>query len=124
MRKRFIELQTALMIRKARRKGGGLVDLTPEENTDIMIEVMSDRSLHVQANKGYKYTGTTVALDGGEDAKIYREAKDFWLELGVRDHINSAVAEVEARCKAGLLPWTYKTVQSLITPYPKRVSLK
>ena len=42
VRKRFIELQTALMVRKARRSGGGMVDLTAEENIDIMIEVMSD----------------------------------------------------------------------------------
>ena len=120
VRRRFIELQTALMINKARRMGGGLVDLTSEENIDIMIQVMSDRNLHDLASKGYKYTGTTVALDGTEDAKIIREAKDFWRELGMRDLINSAVAEVEKQYKAGLLPWTYKSVQSLITPYPIR----
>ena len=120
VRRRFIELQTALMINKARRMGGGLVDLTSEENIDIMIQVMSDKNIHDLASKGYKYTGTTVALDGTEDAKIIREAKDFWQELGMRDLINSAVAEVEEQYKAGLLPWTYKTVQSLITPYPRR----
>ena len=41
-----------------------------------MIQVMADPSLHVQASKGYKYTGTTVALDGGEDAKFCTGAKD------------------------------------------------
>ena len=96
-----------------------MVDLTPEENIDIMIEVMSDSSLHLKASKGYKYTGTTVALDGTEDTKICREAKDFWDELGMRKVIDSAVAEVEDEYKAGRLPWTYKTVQSLITPYPR-----
>ena len=120
VRKRFIELQTALMIKKARSKGGGLVDLSPQENIDLMIEVMSDPAIHLQASKGFKYTGTTVALDGSEDSKICREAKDFWTELDMRTHINSAVAEVEAKYTAGLLPWEYKTVQSLITPYPRR----
>jgi len=115
VRKRFIELQTDLMVRKARRMGGGLVDLSPEENIDIMIEVMSDRNLHLQASKGYKFTGATVALDGTEDCKICREAKDIWQELGMRKLINSAVAEVEAQYTAGKLPWAYKTVQSLIT---------
>ena len=119
VRKRFIELQTALMVRKARRHGGGMVDLTPEENIDIMIEVMSDLSLHLKATAGYKYTGTTVALDGTEDTSICREAKDFWEELGMRKIIDSAVAEVEDAYNAGRLPWTYKTVQSLITPYPR-----
>ena len=123
VRKRFIELQTDLMIRKACRIGGGLVDLTAEENIDIMIQVMSDQSLHVQASKGYKYTSTTVDLNGGEDSKICREARDFWQELGMRNLINSAVAEVEEQYKAGLLPWTYKTVPSLSTPYPRRGQL-
>ena len=108
VRKRFIELQTDLMIKKARRMGGGLVDLTPEENIDIMIQVMSDKSLRLQASKGYTFTGTTVALDGTEDCKICREAKDFWQELGMRKLINSAVAEVEAQHTAGNLPWTYQ----------------
>ena len=54
---------------------------------------------------------------------ICREAKDFWQELGMNNRINFAVAEVEEQYKAGLLPWTYKTVQSLITPYPRRGQL-
>ena len=37
----------------------------------------------------------------------------------MRKIIDSAVAEVEDEYKAGRLPWTYKTVQSLITPYPR-----
>ena len=63
-------------MRKSRRMGGGMADSTAEENIDIMIQVMADPSLHVQASKGYKYTSTTVALDGGEDAKICRGARD------------------------------------------------
>ncbi len=85
-----------------------------------MIEVMSDKALHLLASKGYKYTGTTVALYGSEDNMICREAKDFWQELGMRQLINAAVAEVETKFKAGLLPWTYKTVRSLIPDYPRR----
>ena len=120
VRQRFIELQTILMIKKARTKGGGMVDLTPEENIDIMIEVMSDPNVHVQASRGYKYTGTTVALDGTEDRMICREAKDFWDELKMRKLINSAVAEVEQKFIDGKLPWNYKTVKSLMPPYPRR----
>jgi hypothetical protein len=73
VRKRFIDLQTALMISKARRAGGGLVDLNKEENIDIMIEVMSDLELHLRASRGYKYTGTMVSLDGSEDKYISSE---------------------------------------------------
>ena len=120
VRKRFIALQTAHMVRKARSTGGGLVDLSREENIDCMIEVMSDPALHLQATRGYKYTGATVALDGTEDSMICREARDFWNDGEVRQHINAAVAEVEAQYKAGKLPWHYGTVRSLIAPYPRR----
>ena len=105
---------------KARMAGGGRVALTKEENMDIMIDVMSEPQLHRTAAKGYKLTGTTVALDGSEDSEIKREAKEFWFELGMRKHIDAAVADVEARYRAGTLTWDYETVQSLITPYPKR----
>ena len=120
VRKRFIELQTSLMIKKSRSCGGGMVDLTAEENIDLMIAVMSDRELHLKACRGYMYTGTTVPLDGTLDKKICREAKDFWRELEMRKLIDSAVAEVKAKYNDGLLPWTYKTVKSLLPTYPRR----
>jgi len=61
-----------------------------------------------------------VALDGSEDNSMCREAADVWNELNVRQRINSAVAEAEAKHKDGTLRWTYGTVQSLITPFPRR----
>ena len=96
VRKRYIEIETDKVIRKARLQGGGMVSLTREEILDIMIEVMSDLPLHIRASKGYKYTGTTNALDGSEDKLICREAGQFWCELGMRKKIDSAVAEVDA----------------------------
>ena len=95
-----------------------MINLTREENIDIMIEVWSDLQLHLRAVRGYKYTGTMVALDGSEDHLICREAKDFWNELGMRARINAAVAEVETRFHARELTWTYANVKSLITPFP------
>ena len=100
-RKRFIEKQAALLLRKSRTMGGGLVEATREENTDLMIEVMQDPELHKQASKGYKYTGTTVALDGSEDWRICREAGEFRQELQMRPKVNAAVAEVKAACERG-----------------------
>eukprot|EP00959_Pyramimonas_sp_CCMP1952_P462837 9483906-Pyramimonas_sp.AAC.1 len=58
-RRGFIELQTDKMLQKVRRQGGGLVDLTKQENVDIMAEVMRDRELHLQACRGCKLTGAT-----------------------------------------------------------------
>ena len=123
VRKRFIEIQTDRLIRKARGRGGGLVDLTREENIDIMIEVMSDLDLHLKACKGYKYTGTTVAFDGTEDSMICREAKEFWEEREMRQKIDAAVADVECKYRAGALPWTWENVKSLIGQYPRRGQL-
>ena len=123
VRKRFIELQQDRMIRKARLAGGGLQDLDRKENIDIMIEAMSDTELHMRASRGYKYTGTMVALDGTEDDQIVREAGIFWRELHMRDEIDSAVAEIDAQYQAGNLPWTWAIVQSLITPFPHKRQL-
>ena len=95
-----------------------MVELTKPECVETMAEVMCDRALHLQACKGYKYTGTTVAFDGTEDSMICREAKDFWIELDMRTRLNAAVAEVKAKHAEGLLPWTYQTVQSLIHAVP------
>ena len=83
VRKRYIEKETEL-IRKARAQVGGMVNLTRKGILDIMIEVMSDKALHIRASKGYKYTGTTSAFDGSEDHKICRDARTFWLENGMR----------------------------------------
>ena len=64
---------------------------------------MSDQSLHVQAKRGYTYTGTAVDLDGEECSNICREAKDVWQGLGMINMINSAVAEVEEQYKACII---------------------
>ena len=123
VRKRFIEIQTDRLLQKVRSIGGGLVDLTREENIDIMIEVMADLDLHLKACTGYKYTGTTVALDGREDGMIVREAKEFWEELEMRKKVDAAVADFERKHSAGALPWSWKIVKSLIGTYPRRGQL-
>ena len=76
--------------------------------TMLMFEKAGPNFTFASKYAWYKYTGTTVALDGSEDCKICREAKDFWQELGMRQLINSAVAEVETKFKNGCLPCTYK----------------
>ena len=54
---------------------------------------------------------------------VTREAGVFWKELGMRAAVGAAVADVERRWNEGSLTWTYATVQSLITPYPRRGQL-
>ena len=111
------------LLGKTRNIGGGLVDCTREESLDLMIQVMSDKNLHLNAAKAYTYTGTTLAFDGTEDSELRNDAKEFWHRLGMRNKINAAVKEVEDAWNAGTIRWNYKSVQSLITPYPARGEL-
>ena len=123
VRKRYTDIESDKMIRKARAQGGGMVELTREEILDTMIEVMADRQLHIDASKGYIMTGTTVAFDGSQDAYINREAGVFWRELKMREKIDAKLKQLEEDFKAGQLPWNYKTVMGLIKPYPRRGKL-
>ena len=123
VRKDFIDLQTEALVHKARGQGGGLVDLTPEENISIMNQVMANIDLHLKASRAYKYTGTTNAFDGSEDHLITGDAKVFWDEHGMRQQIDEAVNDIEERWQAGILPWGLKTVMSLIQPYPERCEM-
>ena len=87
---------------------------------DMMVKVLSDPKLHLQAAEGYKSTGWTVELDGSEDHKIVREAGEFFRGLNMREKIKREVAIVEEEYKAGRLKWTYEDVYRLIQPYPAR----
>ena len=51
---------------------------------------------------------------------IAGDARRYWDELNMRQIINGEVQEVERKWHAGELQWTFRTVMSLITPYPKR----
>ena len=44
---------------------------------DIMVEVLSDPAIHLQAAAGYKKTAVAVSLDDArEDTEVQREAAD------------------------------------------------
>ena len=123
VRRKYVEMETALYVKLARETGRPLVNLSRRDMVAMMIAAMRDENLHLQACAGYKKTGTTNALDGSEDFLICREAKTFWEECKMREQINSAVAEVEERWARGDLRWNYKSVQSLIGAYPRRGKL-
>ena len=116
----FIAKQTEKLLEHARSKGGGLCDLTAEENISLMCEVMSKKDLHLKAADSYKWTGTTNALDGSEDELIAGDARQFWGELNMRQEVDEAMTEVEEEWKAGNLKWTFKDVYSLVGEYPRR----
>ena len=89
---------------------------------DTMLDVFSDRGLHLRASDGYKETGTTVALDGSEDFRIVKEAGKAWRELDMRTLVDKAMEDVEAEVSAGRLSWCREDIDKLITPYPKSKS--
>jgi hypothetical protein len=111
-------METAEFLRQM-RNGVCVPRCIPEQCIDIGVAVLSNISLHVHAAEGYLKTGMTVSLDGSQDILIVREAGDFWKELGMRQKINFAVAEVRAEARAGRLRWTFANVQRLIRPFPK-----
>ena len=97
------------------------MDATREENIGLMIEVIQGPNLHNQARKCYKYTGTNVASDGSEDWRTCRETMGVvGGELQRKPKVNSAVAEVDAAYARGAFPCTYKHVQSLFVPCPRK----
>ncbi len=67
-----IVLQTELMVRKTRSRGGGLVDLAREENFVTMIQAMPDVGLHVHASKGTR-TQARLLTWLGDHIPIYAE---------------------------------------------------
>ena len=119
-RRGFSDLQQDLVLQKTVHGGGGLKECTDEDNILLLTTVSSDPKLHLQACKGYKYTGLTVAFDGTEDQLICKDAKIFWDEMGMRDRINEELKKLKERRDNGLLKWTFENVQNEIIPYPKR----
>jgi len=94
--------------------------VSPIECVDLMVEVLSDMSLHHAAAEGYVKTGLRVSLDdSSQDCFIVREAATFWKELDVRKKVSSTVAEVREEVKQGRLTWCYNDIRRLTRPYPR-----
>ena len=90
----------------------GQVVPCPSKETCIQMmgEVLSKKELHVQASRGYKWTGATIALDGTEDQEVRREAGEFFRNLNMREKLNAAMDHVRAEVDAGSLSWTKANV--------------
>ena len=101
-------LQEDLIFYKTRTQGGGMADCTPEENIDLMTQVMSNPALHINAAKAYKHTGTTNAFNGTEDDMIAGDAKVFWDELDMRRQLTKELKEIEDLWIDGKFQWNIK----------------
>ena len=49
-------------------------------------------------------TGTAIALNGGQDSEIKREAAAFCKEMDMKKAVNTAVAAAKQRCETGEIP--------------------
>ena len=119
VRREYGALETQEFIEHFQR-GECVPKLEPETMIDIMVDVLSRKALHIAAAAGYKKTAVAVKLEGGEDEQIAREALEFWEDLGMRKKVNKEVTRVRAEAGAGRLTWSYRDVESLIMPYPRK----
>ena len=122
-RRLYIDQEYAEMCRFARINPGKSPSAMVEQCIDWMSEARSRRALHVQAWKGFKYTGATNALDGSEDHLIGREARLFWDKLESSAKRNAACHDVRVEVEAGRLRSGYDDVYSLVAPFPLRGEL-
>ena len=122
VRRKYAVKESAELLHQMRM---GIKVPSPQKETciDIMHDILSEKSLHLQAAKGYKYTGATVALDGSEDHMICREAGQFFKEGGMRPRIAVAIDLVRTEVKAGRLRWTKADIMRLLPNYPKRCDI-
>jgi len=120
LRSELSSLQEELVLSKTLNAGGGLKEVTDEENILLLATVLSDPTLHLNACKCFKYTGTTVAFDGSEDWMIGADAKIFWDEMDMRARIKRELDKLKERHEGKELIWNFENVQKKIIPYPKR----
>ena len=118
VKREYTDRETGDLLRQM-RDGTVVPQLRQEGCIDIMVDVLSNTALHLNAARGYLRTGMTVDLDGLQDQEIVREAGACWTELGMRTNINSAVADIREEHNAKRLSWTVEDIKRIIRPYPK-----
>ena len=83
MKRAYTAVETAELLQQM-REGVCVPRCAHHRCIDLMVEVMSNMALHVQAAEGYIKTSMTVCFDGTQDHFIVREAWFFWQELNMR----------------------------------------
>ena len=114
----YIALETrALVLQMA--LGKHVPRLRRAECADLMVSVLSNLQLHVDAAEGFLKVGIRAPLDKSGDLEICREAAQLWEAGGLRAKVDAAVAEVREECRKGRLKWSYNDIQRLIHEYEK-----
>ena len=87
--------------------------------TRDMCYIWKTQGIHEQAVEGHWRNGMANKLDGSEDRFIDRGARIFWDENNMKEVRAKVVRDTVHEFEAGRLPWCYKTVRSLIAPFPR-----
>jgi hypothetical protein len=95
-------LETAELLQQM-RDGINVPSDPPERCIDVMAEVLTKTSVHLDAAEGYVKVGFTVPLDGSGGQYIVREAGNFWRERGMRAKINETNKQGRDDYIAGLV---------------------
>ena len=80
VRKEYGEREGLMLLEKM-RDGDVVPRMSPEECCDVMLDVLSDKAIHIRAAEGYKKVGQSIdARSSKQDALVVREARHFWLQ--------------------------------------------
>ena len=119
-KRKYLAIEGAQLL-KQMRLGKCVPQLKPTDCIDIIVEVWSDRAIHLTAASGYVKTGAKAhLLDADLDGEIVREAGRIWRRLDMRSKVAAAVAEVKEEVDAGRLRWCYKDIMRQILPHPRK----
>eukprot|EP00959_Pyramimonas_sp_CCMP1952_P194036 4057624-Pyramimonas_sp.AAC.1 len=77
-------------------EGKQVSQLRRHECVDLMVSVLSNVQLHVDAAAGFLKTGIRAPFEKSGDVHICREAASPWRDGGLREKVDAAVADVKA----------------------------
>ena len=101
VKREYSAVETLELMRQFRDTAVAVPRVNEQTALDMMYDIMQKKEMHLRAAKGYKYTGATIDLDGGEDHMVCREAGQFWNELQMRQKVNAEIALVRQEARGG-----------------------
>ena len=125
VKREYMAVETLALLQKM-ADGTIVPQLHREECIDLMVKVLQDVKLHIDAAQGFVKTGIRVPLDGSKDIEICREALHLWVDGGLREKVDAAVADVREECRREAphgLTWSMNNVFRLVQPYEKNAKV-
>ena len=120
MKRLYMELEMNDSVLHQRLRPGCCPVPRKEDCLAWMSAIWGQQWLHERAADGFKKVGLSNALDGTDDGKICREARDYWDELLMGEARDEAIAAVREEVRTGRLDWSSASVEKVILPHPER----